>query len=159
MASALDSQKFASRNSVQMWDHDPNTTAATIVTPDAGTTVRYVDMATYGHFSAAAMASTLTGSGITLMEIVARGSSAGTARQVKTSGTIAADAVGDWAFLECTAAEIRQVLSDAGDTIDDVEVAVRLTMQNAADEAVVAYIRSDAQFEKRDLTPDTTIAA
>ena len=159
MASALDSQKFASRNVVRMWDHDPNSTAASVITPDAGTTERWESMGNYGHFSVAAMASTLTGSGITLLEIVARESATGATTAIKTSGTIAADAVGDWAFLECTGAEIRQVLSDAGLTITDVDVAGRITVQNAADEAVVVYVLSDPTFAGQDLTPASTIAA
>src|SRR5512146_2114398 len=100
MASAQAAQHLFSRMKVQCWDHDPNTTNALITSPDGGTTKRYVDLRDYDHFAVLAMAETLTGSGITKVEIVAAEDAAGTnVTAIKDSGTVALDTIGDWAAL------------------------------------------------------------
>lgn len=157
MASSVATDRLACRRKILMWDHDPNANTALVVSPDAGTTKRYEAFKGYGSFQVCAMSSTLTGSGITLLEIIAAEDATGTnATQIKTSGTIAADAVGDWAMLECTAEEINHVGKAAG--YDFTHVAARLTLQNAADEAVVVYILDEPLFKYDALTPATTIA-
>jgi len=157
MASAVTLQQFLANNSVQMWNHDPDTTAATVVTPDAGTTLRYVDLRDFEGFVFGAMTTVLGGSGITKIEIVAADDTAGTnVTVIKDSGTIAADALYDWAILECTAAEIAKLSEDSGYSLR--YVAGRITMQNSGDEADVIYIRTDAKRHYLNLTPATTIA-
>jgi hypothetical protein len=154
MASSLATQHFCARNKVEMWDHDPNGTSATVVTPDAGTTKRYVALRDYDGFVAVAMSSTLTGNGITLLEIVAAEDATGTnATQIKTSGVVACDAVGDFVVEEATAEEINALGKASG--YDFTHVAARLTVANAADEAVVTYIRYGAKRATADLTADT----
>lgn len=159
MASPTATQKIQSGLKCEMWDHDPGGTSAAVVTPDGGTTERWFDMRDYEYFAVMAMSSTLTGNGISLLEIVASDSSDGSTNvtQIKTSGAIVADAVGDWAMEECNAAELAQESSDGGISPGLRYVAGRLTVANAADEAVVSYIA----IPKRpylDLTPATTIA-
>ena len=156
MASPQDSQYFGANFKVEMWDHDPGGTSATVVTPDGGTTERWVDMRDYAKVCIAAMSSTLTGNGITKLEIVAADDTAGTNLTViKDSGTVAADAVGDWVKEECTAEEVAQESADAGATLR--YVAGRLTVANSADEAVVTYIALP-RHPQLNLTPETTIA-
>ena len=137
-----------------MWDHDPGGTSAVIVTPDGGTTKRWVDMRDFDVFGVIAMSSALTGNGISLLEIVASDSSDGSTNitQIKTSGAVVAVAVGDFVGEECLAEEIAQEGSDIG--VDLRYVAARLTVANAADEAVVTYIRR-AIRKRLDLTADT----
>jgi hypothetical protein len=154
MASPQGSMKLFSRNKIQMWDHDPDGTSAAVVTPDAGTTERWVDMRDYGCFAAIAMSSTLTGNGISLLEIVAADDTSGTnVTVIKTSGAVVCDAVGDYVVEECTAEEVRQESEDGGYALR--YVAARLTVANAADEAVVTYIRSEPRFATSGLTADT----
>jgi len=154
MASPQSSEKLASRLKVQMWDHDPGATTAQVVTPDGGTTVRYVDQSNYGCFMVMSMASTLTGNGCTLLEIVAADDATGTnATVIKTSGVVAPDAVGDYVFLECTSEEIRQESEDAG--YDLRYVAGRITCANAADEQVVTYIQANPRFANSGLTANS----
>ena len=156
MASPQSSEKIFANQKIQMFDHDPDGTSAAIVTPDAGTTERYAGMRDYCGFAVVAMSSALTGAGITLVEIVADDDQAGTNLTViKTSGAVVADAVGDYVVLECTAEEIAQESEDAG--ADLRYVAARLTVANAADEAVVAYIQTEPRFAGTGLTA-TTIA-
>lgn len=139
MASPQASAKLFSKNFLALYDHDPGSTDAKLVSPNGGTTIRYVDMRDFHTFGVAAMASTLTGNGITKLEIVASATTAFSAVTViKDSGTVAADAVGDFVVEECTAEEIAQEGADAG--VELRYVAGRITCQNAADEAVVAYL-------------------
>lgn len=142
MASTVSTDCLRQRLLVASYDHDPDTTAATVVTPDAGTTLKYVDMKDYSNFMAVAMSSTLTGNGITKLEIVADTDTtfASNLTVIKDSGTVAADAVGDYVVEECTAAELAQLSSDGGLSPGLRYVAARLTVQNSADEAVVTYV-------------------
>ena len=157
MASSVATDRLACRRKIEMWDHDPGGTSALITTPDGGTTKRYVAMAGYGSFQGLCYTSVLAGNGPTLVEIVAAEDAAGTnVTQIKTSGTVAADAVGDWVMLECTAEEINHVGKAAG--YDFTHVGVRITCQNVGDEACVVYIRDEPLFKYDALTPATTIA-
>lgn len=151
MASALSISKLFANAMIQMWDHDPGATSAVICSPDGGTTKRVVDLRDYEGFAVVAMSSTLTGAGITKLEIVASEDSAGATNLtvVKDSGTVAADAVGDFVALECTAEELAQLDPDLR------YVAARLTCANAADEAVVTYIRHKPRFATSGLTANT----
>ena len=155
MASAVTTEKFSSRHSVELYDHDPNATAATAIT-GAGTN-GYVDLRDFSLFAVKAMSSALTGAGITKLEIIAADDTAGTnVTVIKDSGTVAADAVGDQVYLECQASEIAQLSDAAGNSLR--YVAGRITMANAADEAVVVYILSDARFPASGLTAATNIS-
>lgn len=157
MASQLATEKLFAKAKIEMFDHDPDGTGATICTPDAGTTLRYVDLRDYAAFAALAMSSTLTGAGISLLEIVAAEDADGTnATQIKTSGAVVCDAVGDYVVEECTAEEIAHIGEAAGYNLR--YVAARLTVANAADEAVVTYVRHEAKFPQTGLTADTIAA-
>lgn len=144
MASAVTSQKIASSMAIITYDHDPGTTNAIITTPDGGTTKRYVAMANYELFAGAVMATIATG-GPTLVDIVAATDSAGTnVTTVVSSGAVVADAVGDFVFVECTAAQVKEVGDAAGYTF--THVGIRITCANSADECAVTYIRAGARF-------------
>jgi len=154
MASPQSSVRLFANLAIEMWDHDPDGTGATVVTPDGGTTERWFDMRDYDKFAAIAMSSTLTGNGITKLEIVAADDTSGTnVTVIKDSGTVAADAVGDYVVEECTADEVRQESEDGGFTLR--YVAARITVQNSADEAVVTYIGGGAKHPADALTADT----
>lgn len=153
MAVATDFQKFRSCNVVRTWDHDPGATSALITTPDGGTTKRLVTIGDYASFFVQVMATIATG-GPTLVEIVCSDDSAGSTNltQVKTSGTVAADAVGDIVSLEATVEEIRAASATAQ------YVAARITCANSADECSVTYIQANAKRAYEDLTPDSVIS-
>jgi len=152
MASAIGTLKWLANILIQFWDHDPGATTAKLVSPDGGTTIRYLDMSLYSRFAVAAFPTVIGGGGLTKLEIVASSDAAFTAPVVvKDSGVIAADAAGDWVVLECTAEEIVQL----GDDLQ--YVAGRLTQATATDEAAVMYL-AQPRFAHKDLTPATTIA-
>lgn len=144
MASAVTTAKFSANNAVITYDHDPGTTNALITSPDGGTTKRYVAMRDYMGFAGVVMA-TIATTGPTLVEIVAATDSAGTnATAVVTSGTVAADAVGDVVYIECSDEQIREVGSAAG--YNFTHVGIRITCGNSGDECAVTYIRFGAKF-------------
>lgn len=152
MATAVTSQKFASNNAVLSYDHDPGATTAIITSPDGGTTKRVVAMTNYEVFAVGAMTSvSASSSGITKVEIVGCTDSSGSNPTVVVdSGTVAADAVGDFVYVECTAAQVKEVGDAASLTL--THVAARLTCSNAGDEAVVTYIRHMPRFPQLNLS-------
>ncbi len=152
MASAVTSQKIASNNAILSYDHDPGATSAQIVTPDGGTTKRLVPMALYELFGVACMTSvSASSSGATLVDIVGATDSAGTnATTIVSSGAVVADAVGDFVFVECTAAQVKEVGDAAGYTF--THVGARITCSNSGDECVVTYFRGNPKFPQLNLT-------
>jgi hypothetical protein len=157
MASAVTTQRLASNNALFMYDHDPGATSAQITTPDGGTTKRLVPMANYEWFGAGCMTSvSASSSGPTLVDIVGATDSVGTnATTIVSSGTVAADAVGDFVFVECQAAQVKEVGDAAGFAF--THVGARITCSNSGDECVVTYWRAFPRFPQKDLTI-TTIA-
>lgn len=157
MASAVAEQHIRSGFLFQVWDHDPGTASAIVVTPDGGTTDRYVDMRDYERFAAIAIQTIIgSASGITKLEIVAASDTAGADLTViKDSGTVDADALADWLMEECSADEIAQ--ASAASALNLRYVAARVTQSNSGDEAVVVYFACPNR-PHLDLTPATTIS-
>lgn len=152
MASAVTTVGLFANAAIISWDHDPGATSALIVTPDGGTTKRYVAMALYGGFSVVAMLSVSgSSSGITLLDIVGATDAAGTnVTTIVSSGAVLADAVGDFVCLECTDEQIREQGITSG--YNFTHVGARLTCSHAGDEAVVTYIRHKPKFAASGLT-------
>lgn len=156
MTSAVANDLIRSALKIELLDHDPGSTNATITSPDGGTTLRTVDMSIVKALAVAAILTVPAAGGITLLEIIASASEDMSSPEViKTSGAIAADATGDWAILECDAAEVRQAGETAGKLLR--HVAARLTCSNAGCEAVVMHLHLPVHKHK-DLTPETTIS-
>ena len=138
MASALDSQTIASRETKQA---DEFTGSAT-ETLAAG-----LDMRDYRKYQAFAVVTGITGNGMTLLEIIASASAnMGTPTVIKTSGTIAAGTAGDTQPLECEVSEIAQL----GATLR--YVAPRVTIHNTSDVVWVISTRQDPRQAVGDLT-------
>ena len=154
MASSQSTIKIFADTAISMHDHDPGGTAATVCSADGGTTLAYVDMRDCDQFACAAMTSILGGNGVTLLEIVAcADTDFSSVVQVKTSGTVAADAMADYVVEECTAEEVAQLAVD--ESVALRYVAARLTCHNAGDEAVVTYIQRGLRFPRSGVTADT----
>lgn len=136
MASAQASQHFLARHKAEILDVDADYSTAAVVTSSVK------DMRDYSGYVVIAMVSALTGSGMTLLEIVGASNSTGTTdvTSIKTSGAVVGDAVGDYVVLECTAEELAHAGAVAG--ADLRYAAVRLTLQNANDEVVACIIRT-----------------
>jgi hypothetical protein len=157
MASAVAEQHIRSRYLFQVWDHDPDTASAIVVTPDGGTTDRYVDGRDIERFAVIAIQTVIgSSSGITKLEIIAADDTSGTNLTViKDSGTVDADALADWLIEECSMDEVRHLSDAAGYNLR--YVAGRITSSNSGDEAIVVYFAIPNR-KYADRTPSTTIA-
>lgn len=157
MASAIETQHLFANQKLQLFDHDPDATTAQVVTPDAGTTLRTADMSLFSRIAVGAMVTVPATGALTKLEIVAAElATMASPEVIKDSGTIAADAVEDQAWLECTSEEIAQIASETGKALR--HAAGRLTMSNAGGECVVLYELTGGRFIHKDMTPATTIA-
>jgi hypothetical protein len=148
MAVATDNNHLRSNLAVTMYDHDPDGTSAT--------DVAWVDMRDYDSIMVIAMASALTGNGATAFTLLANNASDGSGTDVEIKAHAvgsAPDAVGDYLVLECSAEEIRGAETTATEQLR--YVSANLTMNNAADENVVTYIRGRAKFAADNLTADS----
>ena len=145
MASPQAAVKLSSELQVVMYDFDENATTAV-----AGTLIAARDLKS---FMGLGMTSVLSGSGMTLLEIVVATSSTGAGiAQLVTSGTQVANAVGDYVMVECTDEMIAQEAADAG--ANYTHVGLRVTNQGAADENVLTYIM-ESKRPVRGLTATT----
>lgn len=157
MASPQEAMVIRSRFTIELWDHDPGQTCATLISPDGGTTVRSIDMKDYTHFVCAVFF-TSGSDDLSKLEILTGDDTSFTnSAVVKDSGTIAVDALGDWAIEECSWEECVQEGLDAGTAFDARYVAGRTTQANADVEGVALYI-AKARKPQLNLTPQTTIA-
>ena len=157
MASSVSTDRLACRRKMLMFYHAP-AAAATEQSVKAGdTTETWQAFKGYGSFQVAAMTALLGGSGMIELSIYAAESAAGAnATEIKTSGVIAADAVGDWAMLECTAEEVNHIGKPLG--YDFTHIVAYIDCQHANDEVAVVYILDDPLFKYDALPPATTIA-
>jgi hypothetical protein len=157
MASAVATDKFATTNCVEMFYHAPADAATEQSVKAGATTATWKDLRDYDGFAVGALTALKVGNGMIELSIYAADDTSGTnAIEVKTSGAVAADAIGDWVFLECSAEEIRQLASVAGTTLRYVVGYV--DCHHNDDEVAVVYIRHGAKHPQDTLTAATTIA-
>lgn len=150
MASAVTTSKLFANAAIITYDHDPGASTALITSPDGGTTKRYVSIKDYEGFAGIVMA-TIATTGPTLVDIVGAEDSSGTnVTTVVSSGTVAADAVGDVVVVEATADQFREVGAAAG--YNFTHAGVRITCGNSGDECAVTYIRYNPRYPQSGLT-------
>ncbi len=152
MATAVTSNKLAGQMALKLFDHDPGSASAIVVSTDGGTTKNYLAMSNFQVFGLLVMNSVSTSaSGPTLTEILAATDSTGTnATVVLTSGAVASITVGDNIFLEVTADQIEEVGRAAGFAF--THVTGRITTSNSGDECVVLMGRFFPRFPASGLT-------
>lgn len=147
MASSVSTDKLFTTHAIASYDFDPDSTAAT--------DVAWVDLRDYSNFAVIVMSSALTGNGPAAFKILANPNSDGSGTDVEVKAHAVGskpDAVGDYLVLECTAEEIAELASDNSSALR--YVSANIAMANAADEAVVTYIRTGARFQHDALTAD-----
>lgn len=141
MASTLASEKFASKNKLTMHDHDPDGTSAVDVS--------WVDMRDYEGIAITVFKSVGTGN-VSSFKILGNSASNGSGSDVELKvSTSTPAAVGDYATLEVTAAEIAALGTDLR------YVSANLTCATATDECVVTYVRFGAKHATSGLTADS----
>lgn len=154
MATGVTSQKIASVLAIDTLVHVPGSASSVPITKDSGTTKYWRPMATYELFGFGAANHTLTGNGLTNMLIVAATDSTGSnATTVLSSGTLSGTAVGNGGFIECTAAQIKEVGDAAG--LVFTHVTGYATVANSADKCSVTFVRMGPKFPQSGLTPAT----
>jgi hypothetical protein len=147
MASSVSTDKLFTTHAIASYDFDPDATAAT--------DVAWVDLRDYSNFAVIVMSSALTGNGPAAFKILANPNSDGSGTDVEVKAHAVGskpDAVGDYLVLECTAEEIAELASDNSSALR--YVSANIAMANAADEAVVTYIRTGARFQYDGMTAD-----
>ena len=142
-----DANKLLANTAITHYDLDPNATTAT--------EVAWVDMQDFGVFTASFFRTVGT-SNLTLQVLAnTAADGSGTDVVVKTKDLTNAqpNAVGDYTFIEVTAAEIAQAAADAG--VEGARyVTVEATLATGTDEGVVTYVRSEPRFAHDGLTSD-----
>jgi len=158
MASSVSTDLMACRQKIEMYHHAPADAATEQSVKSGASTTTWSDMRDYARFGVGAMSTVLTGNGLIELSIYAAEDDSGTnATEIKTSGTIAADAAGDWAFEECTAEEIAHIGEE--NSYDLRYVAAYVDCHHNDDEVSVVYIRDGAKRAADALTAATTISS
>ena len=157
MASAQTMERWGSRNALTVYDHDPGSTSAVVISPDGGTTKRYVDMQDYEGITVAMLPTVITG-GVTTVAIVAAEDTSGTGVQTicTVGGSLDADALGDFIMAEATAEMIAAVGAAAGKNLR--YASANITCSNSADEGLAVVIRWGAKRATTGLTASSSIA-
>lgn len=154
MASALSTVKLFANACIEMFYHAPNDAATEQSVKAGATTTTWKDLRDYDGFAVLAMTALKVGNGMIELSIYAAEDASGTnATEIKTSGVIAADAIGDYSALECTAEEIAQIGRAAGYALR--YVAAYVDCQHNDDEVAVTYIRHGAKAAVAGLTAET----
>lgn len=139
MAVATSTDKSSSNMAITQYDFDPDGTSAT--------DIAWVDMRDYACFICSFFRT--VGTGTLAYTILANSESDGSGSDVEIkSGSAVPNALGDYAFLECTAEE----LASAGSNLR--YVTMNLTFGTGTDEGVVTYVRHSPRFAKSGLTAD-----
>lgn len=149
MASPQESLGFLANHKVTAYEFDSD------ADPHA---VAWIDMRGYREFTALVF-HTVGTTKVDTIEIIADQNSDGSGTNIVVkkhasdgdAGFI--DAVGDYAFISCTAEEIAQEAADAGQS-NVRYVSVNLELGNAGDEAVIVYILSEPIFRYSGLSVD-----
>lgn len=154
MASAVSTVKLFANAAIEQFYHAPADAATEQSVKAGATTTTWKDLRDYEGFAVSAMTALLVGSGMIELSIYAAEDATGTnATEIKTTGAIAADAVGDYAVLECTAEEIAQIGKAAGYNLR--YVAAYVDCNHNDDEVAVTYIRHGAKRPTASLTATT----
>lgn len=142
MASALASKKLSCELQVTQYDFDPDNADANYVA--------WVDMRDFEAVLMSFFHSVGTGN-IDTFKIYAASDTSGTNATEIKAATVDPDAVGDYVFLECTAAEIAHLdTSNVGLRY----VSLQVELATSTDEGVVTYIRGHPRFPRDGLTSD-----
>jgi hypothetical protein len=154
MVTALATEKFFANNCMESFIH-MTTTNATEQSVKAGTTATtWRAMRDYEGFAVIAVQSVLGGSGMIELSIyAATDASASNATEIKTTGVVACDAIGDYTVLEVSAEEIAQLGAAAG--YNFTHVTAYIDCQHNDDEVAVTYVRYGAKRPVTGLTAET----
>ena len=154
MASLVATDKIASRMKIEMFVHMPADGATEQVVKAGTTTATWKALRDYDAFAVLAVQAVKGGNGMVELSIyAAENASGGNATEIKTTGVIAADAIGDYAFLECSAEEVAAIGEALG--YNFTHIAAYIDSHHNDDEQGVVYIRHAANRQAAALTATT----
>ncbi len=156
MTTAVATEKLFANAMIESFIHMP-ADAATEQSVKAGATdTTWRSMRDYTGFAVIAVQGVLGGTGMIELSIYGAVDSAGTsAVEIKTTGAIVANAIGDYAVLEVSAEDIKQVGLDESTPLVFTHVVAYIDSQHNDDEQGVTYIRHGAKHRTSGLTSTT----
>lgn len=143
-------EHLRSRAERRMVDFDPDSADIALVDLDPDSSAECLPLSDgYRRFLAGIM-HTIGTTDIDAFQIIAATDADGTGATVvvQHSNPDAADAVGDYIWLECDIEQVKEVLAGA------THIGVRAEFETLGDEAVVYFERADPQFAYTGLTAD-----
>jgi len=157
MVTAVSTEKFAANNMAEAFIHMPAAAATEQSVKAGATATTWRAMRDYEGFAVLAVQGVLGGNGMIKLSIyAATDASASDPTEIKTTGTIAADAIGDYTFLEVSADDIQQIGKAAG--YDFTHVTAYIDCHHNDDEVAVTYVRYGAKHCESGLTAETISA-
>ena len=159
MVTAVATEKLFANAMIESFIHMPAAGATEQSVKAGATAATWRAMRDYEGFAVIAVQGVLGGNGMIKLSIYGATDSAGSdAVEIKTTGTIDCDAIGDYAVLEVSAEDIKQVGLDESTPLDFTHVVAYIDSHHNDDEQGVTYIRSGAKHRTSGLTA-TTISA
>ena len=157
MVTAVATEKLFANAMIESFIHMPADASSDQSVKAGATTTTWRAMRDYEGFAVIAVQGVLGGNGMIELSIyAATDASASNATEIKTTGVIACDAIGDFAVLEVSAEDIQQIGKVAG--YNFTHVVAYIDSHHADDEQGVTYIRHGAKHRVSGLTA-TTISA
>jgi len=154
MVTAVATEKLFANACIESFIHMPAAGATEQSVKAGATATTWRAMRDYEGFAVIAVQGVLGGSGMIELSIyAATDDSASDATEIKTTGVIACDAIGDYAVLEVSAEEIEQLGIAAGYKF--THVTAYIDSQHNDDEQGVTYIRYGCKRPHTGLTATT----
>ncbi len=151
MVTAVATEKFFSNNMMEGFIHMPADAATEQSAKDGATSTTWRAMRDYEGFAVMATQGVLGGTGLIELSIYGATSSAGAnATEIKTTGALLANAIGDYGVLEVSAEDIQQIGKVAG--FDFTHVVAYIDSQHNDDETSMTYIRYATSHAQKGLT-------
>jgi hypothetical protein len=151
--SGATSQKVSGNHAINIYPHKPSSTSPTYITPD-GSTFEWLDITGYEWVAIIACNHTLTGNGLTELDLYAADDSSGTNPvAVVASGALTGTTVPKGAFIEALQTQVREV-GDANGSKPKY-ITARITVANSSDQLSVCVIRGNAIRPQLGLTAAT----
>lgn len=159
MVTALATEKLFSNCCIESFIHMPAAGATEQSVKAGATATTWRAMRDYEGFAVIAVQGVKGGNGMIELSIyAATDDAASNATEIKTTGVIAADAIGDYAVLEVSMEEIEQIGQALATPLHFTHVTAYIDSHHNDDEQGVTYIRYGCKRPHRGLTA-TTISA
>jgi len=154
MVTAVATEKLFANACIESFIHMPAAGATEQSVKAGATATTWRAMRDYEGFAVIAVQGVLGGSGMIELSIyAATDDAAADATEIKTSGVIACDAIGDYSVLEVSMEEVEQLGIAAG--YNFTHVTAYIDSHHANDEQGVTYIRYGAKRPTSGLTAET----